>query len=73
MKKLVYLFFLPLSLWAQTPPENEFSFIIFGDSQFEQPAEFNPGAETNVLHYINHPKVFPINAAVRVLPVPGGP
>ncbi len=41
MKKLVYLFFLPLSLWAQTPPENEFSFIIFGDSQFEQPAEFN--------------------------------
>ncbi|MEL6845311.1 MAG: metallophosphoesterase, partial [Bacteroidota bacterium] len=31
----------PFWVWAQTPSENEFSFIILGDSQFEQPAEFN--------------------------------
>jgi type I restriction enzyme M protein len=35
---------------------------------FEQEAQYNPGTETNVLHYINHKRVFPLTDYIEELP-----
>ena len=35
---------------------------------FEQEAKYNPGTETNVLHYINHKRVFPLTNYIEELP-----
>lgn len=35
---------------------------------FDQDTQYNPGKETSILAYINHPKVFPINSYIDELP-----
>jgi type I restriction enzyme M protein len=35
---------------------------------FEQPAIYNPGIEKNILAYLNHPKVFTLDAYIEELP-----